>query len=152
MIRHSYKRSKVSAISAVTVSPRQRRVGLYFHLWENNITQAEVEYFLRDLLRHLPGHVVVVWDGASIHTGAELVEFLRAHPRLHVEKFPAYAPELNPDELVWSHLKGKLANGQPQTIDELMESLTSEGTAVAKSQRHLRGFVLGSDLPPFLAP
>jgi len=151
VIRHSYKRTKVSAISVVSVSPTRRRVGLYVHLYEQNITQTEVAYFLRDLLHHLRGHVVVLWDGASIHKGAELVEFLRTHPRIHVENFPSYAPELNPDEFVWSYFKAELANGRPETIDELMASLTSLTKRVANSPRHLRGFVLGSDLPPFLS-
>jgi hypothetical protein len=37
---------------------------------------------------------------------------------------PAYAPELNPDELVWNYLKHELANGGPDTLDELLDDLT----------------------------
>lgn len=134
------------------MSPTRRRVGLYVHLYEQNISQTEVAYFLKDLLRHLRGNVIVLWDGASIHKGAELVDFLRSHSRIHVESFPGYAPELNPDEFVWSHFKAELANGRPETIDELMASLTVLTKSVANSPRHLRGFVLGSDLPAFLSP
>jgi transposase len=110
-----------------------------------------VKYFLKDLLRHLRGNVIVLWDGAGIHKGAELAEFLRSRPRVHVGSFPGYAPELNPDEFVWSYFKAELANGRPETIDELMSSLVVLTKRVAKSPRHLRGFVLGSDLPPFLS-
>jgi transposase len=152
VVRHSYERTKVSAISAVTVSPRRQRVGLYVHLYEHNISQTEVTLFLKDLLRHLRGNVIVLWDNASIHKGADLVEYLRSRPRVTVECFPGYAPELNPDELVWSYFKAELANGRPETIDDLMESLTALTKKVAESQRHLRGFVLGSELPAFLSP
>ena len=44
-------------------------------------------------------------------------------PRLHLAWFPGYAPELNPDEWVWAYFKAKLANGHPETLDELMTAL-----------------------------
>jgi hypothetical protein len=60
----------------------------------------------------------------SIHGGPAVTQFLARHPRLLVERFPAYAPELNPDELVWNYLKGELANGRPDTVNELLDDLT----------------------------
>jgi putative transposase len=101
VIYHRYRREKISAISAVTVSPWRQRLGLYVHFHRSNITQTEVAIFLRDLLRHLHGHVVLVWDGGSIHKGDDVKRVLGRHPRLHCEPFPSYAPELNPDEWVW---------------------------------------------------
>jgi transposase len=35
------------------------------------------------------------------------------HRRLHLELFPSYAPELNPDDGVWKLAKEELANGRP---------------------------------------
>jgi hypothetical protein len=40
---------------------------LYFNLHLNNITGAEVITFLRQLLRHLRGPLVLLWDGGKIH-------------------------------------------------------------------------------------
>src|SRR4051812_9188617 len=65
----------------------------------------EVYDFLWYLLRHLRGHVIVVWDGASIHDPRSLSEFCRQYPRLHLERLPAYAPQLNPIEAAWHALK-----------------------------------------------
>ena len=96
---HRYQRDKISAISAVTVSPTHRRLGFYCHLHLENITHVEVAVFLRLLLRHLRGPIILLWDGGPIHGGAEVQKVLARHPRLQVERFPAYAPELNPDEL-----------------------------------------------------
>ena len=56
-VRHSYRRDKLSAISAVSVSQARTRMGLYMHLHPDNITGAEVVVFLRDLLRHLRGPI-----------------------------------------------------------------------------------------------
>lgn len=44
-LRHSYRRDKVSVISALTVAPRRHRLGLYFGLHVRNITGAEVITF-----------------------------------------------------------------------------------------------------------
>jgi transposase len=119
-VRHRYRRDKVSAISAVTVSPERRRFGLYLHLHPGeNISTVEVAIFLRALLRHLRGHVIVLLDGGSIHKGPEVQALTARCSRLHLEWFPGYAPELNPDEWVWAHLKAKLANGHPNTLDDL---------------------------------
>src|SRR3989454_6171902 len=70
LLRHRYRRDKVSAISALTVSPRRHRYGLYAHFHCDNISQVEVALFLRLLLRHLAGPIIVLWDGGAIHGGA----------------------------------------------------------------------------------
>ena len=151
-MRHRYRRDKVSAISAVTVSPQRHRCGLYAHFHCDNISQVEVALFLRLLLRHLAGAIIVLWDGGSIHGGPAVTAVLARHPRLHVERFPAYAPELNPDELVWNYLKGKLANGSPDTVDELLDDLTRVIRRLRRAPALLRAFVIGSELPrPFSA-
>src|SRR5262245_56577491 len=62
-LRHRYRHDRVSVISALTVAPRRHRFGLYFDLHLRNITGAEVITFLRYLLRHLRGSVVLLWDG-----------------------------------------------------------------------------------------
>jgi len=70
----------------------------------------------RDLLiaahRQLPGgNVVLVWDNLNVHLGAELRAFTGAQAWLRVFRLPAYAPDLNPVEGIWSVLKrGVLAN------------------------------------------
>src|SRR5271166_2221242 len=52
------RRDKISVISGISVSPRQRRLGLYYLLFYDNIGQDEVCMFLRELLRHLRGPVI----------------------------------------------------------------------------------------------
>src|SRR5438445_10167047 len=56
IVRHRYRRDKISAISAITVSAQRHRVGLYLHVHpDDNITSVEVAVFLRALLCHLRG-------------------------------------------------------------------------------------------------
>jgi hypothetical protein len=99
-------RDKVSVIAALSVAPPLRRLGLYFLADPKHYVAAEtVVKFLRALLKHLRGRVIVVWDGGSNHKGPLVRALCARYPRLHLERLPAYAPELNPVEQVWSHLK-----------------------------------------------
>jgi hypothetical protein len=56
------RREKVSVIGAVSVSPVSQRLGFYFATEPGGFFTAEkVVGFLRDLLKHLRGRVIVVW-------------------------------------------------------------------------------------------
>jgi transposase len=83
-------------------------------VYEETITGAHVVRFLEHLGRTLPGgKFTIFWDGAPIHRGQAVQQFLALAPagRFQIEPLPAYAPDLNPDEGVWDHLKGDdLAN------------------------------------------
>jgi transposase len=148
VLRHRYRRDKVSAISALTVSPRRHRCGLYAYFHCDNLSQVEVARFLRLLLRHLAGALIVLWDGGPIHGGPAIDQLRARHPRLHVERFPAYAPELNPDEFVWTHLKRELANGSPDSLPELLDDMTRVTRRLRRTPALLRGCILASELPP----
>lgn len=153
LVRHRYRRDKISAISAVTLSARRQRLGLYLHFHpDQNITHVEVAVFLRALLRHLRGHVIVLWDGGPIHKGPDVRTLLARCPRLHVERFPGYAPELNPDEFVWAYLKTALANGQPDSLRDLLAALCRLTRRVRQRPDLLRAFITASDLAISLRP
>ena len=148
IIRHRYTRDKISAISAVTVSAERHRVGFYMHLHpDDNITSVEVAVFLRALLRHLRGHVIVVLDRGSIHKGPDVRELLARCPRLHLEWFPGYAPDLNPAEQVWNDFKRHTANSLLRNKQDIRLNLHASTRRVRRSGDKLRSFVLSSDLP-----
>lgn len=144
------RRDKISVISGISLSPKRHHLGLSYLLFYDNIAQEEVCLFLRELLRQLRGPLIVLLDNSSTHHGGPLARLLRRHPRLHIEHFPAYAPDLNPDEGVWSLAKRELANGCPKDVDELMESIIRAMDDIRGSPAKLWGCILQSDLPLFL--
>ena len=101
--------------------------------------------FLRLLLRYLRGPIILRRDGGPIHGGADVQKVLARHQRLQVERFVAYAAELNPEELAWVLLKVVLVNGCSLNVEALLDDLTHLTRRLRRSQRRLRGFVLGSD-------
>lgn len=148
---HRYKRDKVSVISGISVSPGRQRLGLYFNFHLENIGHEQVCDYLRYLLQHLRGHVIVVWDNGTPHKGKAIRELCRRFPRLHLEAFPPYAPELNPDEGVWTHAKRELSNSRPDEIWELVDFVLDSLSSLACSQPLLKACIEHSDLPPFLS-
>jgi transposase len=142
-------RQKVSVIGAVSVSPLTRRLGLYFSTLPDGFFTAEaVVAFLRDLLHHLRGKVVVVWDGGGNHKGPLIRAFLKRNRRLRLERLPAHAPELNPVETVWSWLKyGQLANYIPDGMTDLDDEIIDRLVTLKYEPDLLRNLWEGSDLP-----
>jgi len=119
----------------------RHHLGLYYLLFFDNIGQDEVCSFLRELLRHLRGRVIVLLDNSSTHQGQPLQKLLQQHPRLTIEHFPSYAPDLNPDEGVWSLAKRELANSCPDGVDELMEDIIRSINGIRTSPTKLRGCI-----------
>ena len=149
IVHHKTRRDKISAISGIAVSPKHRRLNLYFELFATNIGHPEARQFLVQLMRQLRGPVVVLWDNASIHKGDPIRDLCRRYRRLHLELFPSYAPELNPDEGVWKLAKEELANGRPDSIEELAVPLLNALERIASSRALLRSCIAHSELPFF---
>lgn len=148
--RHWYRRDKVSVISGISLSPRRCRLGLYYRLFPHNIRRLDVCEFLRHLMRHLKGPLIALLDNSRTHKGDPIGMLRCKHRRLRVEYFPAYAPELNPDEAVWSLAKRSIANSRPDTIDQLAEQVMNALDEIRRSQRKLRSCIDQSPLPLFL--
>ena len=143
------QRHKVSVIGAITLSPVTRRLGFYFATDPRGYFDTEkVVDFLRDLLKHLRGRVVVVWDGGANHKGPAMREFLRKNRRLRLERLPAYSPHLNPVEAVWSWLKyGQLANFVPADAIDLDDRILDLLIGLRLNPGLLRRLWDGSELP-----
>src|SRR5512135_1791300 len=92
----------LSAIGGITPEGR-----IYMHMQESAYRAEQVVKFLRLLMRKISGKLLVIWDGSPIHRAKEIKAFLAAGAakRLHLERLPGYAPELNPQEGVWNLLK-----------------------------------------------
>jgi transposase len=144
ILREWWTRDHLSAISAI--SPEGK---LYFHCQDRAIDSADVVAFLEHLLREVAGRMVIIWDGAPIHRSHVIKGFLAngAAPRLHLERLPAYAPELNPGEGLWQQLKGvELRNLCCVHSPHLRRELRAAVKRVRRKPRLIKSFFRGAQL------
>jgi transposase len=137
VLQEELSRDHLSAISAISLEGK-----LYMMEQERAFKAEDVVRFLKHLLRQIPGKLLLIWDGSAIHRGRALKDYLTggASRRLKLEQLPSYAPDLNPDEGVWKHLKCvELKNLCCESLAELKVELRK-----AKERlRHKREVILG---------
>lgn len=147
ILRQWDRRDRLSAISALTLAPRRRRFGLYWALYPHNIRSAEILRFLQALRRHLPHGFTLIWDRHRPHRATCVTTWLAKYPRIVVEWLPAYAPELNPVEAVWSHTKyADLANFAPHDLAALEIGVVGSLTDTRGVRALLAGFFAAAAL------
>lgn len=80
---------------------------IFFGLRESGYDADAVVAWLKHLAAKLKEKLLIVWDNASIHRAASVKAFLGSPEaeNIRLAALPPYAPELNPDEMVWSLLK-----------------------------------------------
>jgi transposase len=112
---------KYSAIGVITCNRQGKKPGLFLRLTAGSVTKEIILKTIKDLRRHTRGRVVLVWDGLPAHRAKIVQEYAASQKSwLKVERLPAYAPELNPVEYLWSAGKKKaLANVCPDGIAEM---------------------------------
>jgi transposase len=138
-------REHLSVMSGITLEGKLLKMEQ-----ERAFKSPDVVRFLRHALRQIPGKLLVIWDGSPIHRGQPVKDFLAsgAASRLQLEQLPGYAPDLNPDEGIWKHLKYvELKNLCCRSLSELRIELRR-----AKERlRHKRDVILGCISQPGFA-
>ena len=135
---------KVSAIAAISLSPRRHEVSLCFRLYPNlNIKDANVMEFLNQLLRHFRTKIVLLWDRLNAHRSSKMNRFLLKHRNRLIPYFlPPYAPELNPVENVWGYLKmNPLSNYPFDEIDPMAKTVRRFARQVQNDHDLLKSFI-----------
>lgn len=123
-----------------TTSPHQKRLnisgGVAPLLGRYGMVQTERgdrEGFLKvlgQLYRRLRGYTIWLYvDRARWHKGDPVDQFLKRHPRLHVEYLPPYQPGLNRQERIWRQIRYEA------TTNRWFENLDSIWAAVEKTAR-----------------
>lgn len=104
--------------------------------------------FLLHLGRLASDRLLVVWDGSPIHRRAEVSEFVaEARGAIVVERLPSYAPDLNPVEWLWRHLKEvELRNLSCRDLEQLHLEFHLALGRVRQNPRLMRSFFEGAEL------
>jgi hypothetical protein len=154
----SNKRVSLAALIAVRPGCRPRLIYRVHRARPGSrrkgFTEADYGALLDAAHQQLGGPLVVVWDNLNTHLSAAMKELVAARDWLTVFQLPPYAHELNPVELVWSHLKRSLANLAKRSLRELTALARTRLRRMQYRPGLLDGFLASTrlDLTPFCNP
>ena len=152
---------RVSLAALICVKPGQRARLIYrVHHGRGHgqdprkgFTETDYARLLDAAHQQLAGPIVVVWDNLNTHISA-MADMVAARDWLTVCRLTPYAHELNPVELVWSHLKRSLANLAKRNLSQLTALIKTRLKQMQYRPGLLDGFLAstGLDLTPFCNP
>jgi transposase len=137
VVATSGQRQAVNAISAV--NPRG---AFWYEVFTGRFNAGRFILFLRSFLRRRRGRVVMILDRHPGHIAKAVARFVQAQAgRIELYFLPGYAPELNPDEFVWNHVKKKGVAKKPLRQNEsLKKRVTADLRAIKKDRGLVRSF------------
>jgi hypothetical protein len=109
LLVHPFNWKRASMAAALCYGPAGGGCQLALHLQPGNYDTDTLIGVLGELRAFLGGQkATLLWDGLPAHRSTKMAAFITSQRHwLVVERLPAYAPELNPVEGLWSNLKGK---------------------------------------------
>ncbi len=148
VIKHRFNWKRINAYGVIICEVDGRDPKLLCRFQQEPINKESVVEFLGVLAEETDSPLVVVWDNLTAHRSSLVKEHIEAQTgHLTAERLPAYAPELNPVEYLWSALKGKdLANFCADSIDQVGSKLKDGVKRIGSETDILRGFLEHSGL------
>jgi len=127
LLHESFSWKSLSIIGGLTL----RR--FCFQIHTGSIKSPQVVEFIKHLRRYIKGRLLIIWDGAAIHRSAQVKDYVASTRNAVItERLPPYAPELNPAEYMWGHLKcHEIAN----LVTTQAWELSLEATAALRRMR-----------------
>ena len=106
------------------------------------MTAGKFVQFLERLLDNQKRPVFLIVDGHPVHRAKKVKEFVvTTAGRLRLFQLPPYAPDLNPDELVWNHVKGHKVGRTPvRGPDDLKSRVISALRSLQRFPAKVRAF------------
>lgn len=147
IVRDSGSRFSLNVISAVTP-----RGDMRFSFIPDNMNSARFIQFLKKLRKDAGKPIIVITDNARYHHSKETQAFVESQGNEIIMAFlPAYSPELNPDEQVWNHAKGKLSKLSVCSKDAMKQALFSILLSIQKRTDLIKSFFKLKDTKYILA-
>jgi transposase len=131
------QRQTISAASAVNA-----KGGFWYCTYQGGLTAELFVRLLRAMMRHRSKPVHLVVDGLPSHKTKLVKDYVQSTKgRLTLHFLPGYAPDLNPDELVWSHMKRTgVARTPLRKGERLQEKVEAQLAGIKKAPRLVRSF------------
>lgn len=136
VVRVTGTRRRINVISAI--SPRGR---LWFRCYPGNLSAPGFVEYLKALRGDISTRIDLIIDKHPAHVAALTRKYLLLHKnRIRVHYLPGYAPEINPDEHVWSYVKGAFRRDPLEQNEDLSSAVTASMDAVKNDRPLVRSF------------
>lgn len=133
VVKTSGQRQKINAISAVNA-----KGAFWYKVYSGMLGAALFIVMLKDLMKGRKKPVMLVVDGLPAHKAKSVANYVQSTKgRLELHFLPPYAPDLNPDEFVWSHLKQNGTSKKPLRKNEALRQRVEMDLAEIKQDRSL---------------
>jgi transposase len=133
------QRQSVSAASAVNA-----RGGFWYCTYQGGLNAELFVALLKKMMRRRTRPVHLVVDGLPAHKTALVKAYVAStHGMLTLHFLPGYAPELNPDELVWSHMKRTGPARSPlRRGEKLQDKIDAQLAVIKRTPQLVRSFFM----------
>lgn len=137
VVKTSGQRQSIHVISAVNA-----RGEFWAATYSGKLDAESFVQFLKDFMKGRKKNVMLVVDGHPAHKANLVKEYIaQLKGRLELHFLPPYAPDLNPDEFVWSYMKNNGVSKRPLKRNESMRSRIEEDLrAIYGNPRLVRAF------------
>lgn len=137
---------RLSLLGMITWDSKAKKTGNLAWVKHGNVNTETILGVLEDVKRKYEhdGYFILIWDGLPSHRSKAVKNMIEENKSwLSVHRFPAYAPELNPQEYQWSSLKRKdLGNYCPPTMKDLTAKVRKGLRRMKRSKSILKGFLV----------
>ncbi len=121
VVQTSGRRQSINVISAVNA-----RGAFWAATYDGKLNAESFVLFLKNFMKGRK-KVFLIVDGHPSHTAKAAQRYVESlNGRLELHRLPTYAPDLNPDELVWSHMKSNGVSKKPLKQNESLRDRVEE--------------------------
>ena len=132
-------RFSLNMISAITSKGAMR-----FMTYKGKMKASLFLEFLKRLIYNTPSKIFLILDGHPVHRSSQVKRFVETTKnKLRLFYLPPCSPELNPDELVWNSVKGKIGRSSLKGPDDFHEKVRHHLTSLQHSPQKIRNFFNG---------
>ena len=129
----SGQRQSLNVISAVNA-----RGEFWAATYTGKLNAEAFVAFLQNFMKGRRGKIILVIDGHPAHTAKRVDRYVESLAgRLELQRLPSYAPDLNPDEFVWAHMKKNGVSKKPLKRNESLQKRVEEDLAKIKDRPDL---------------
>jgi len=137
VVKTSGQRQSINAISALS-----NKGGFWYHVYNGKFTGDKCVECFKRFLRNRKSPVILIVDGHPVHKSKKVMKYIESmEGRLEIVFLPPYAPDLNPDELVWNQMRNVGTSKKPLKKGEsLMDRAILDLKNIKRNKKLIRSF------------